>query len=414
MEAATSSVASAESYTDQREYVLRVLRRRCRWLAADELEAVFHDAYALMLEKARDGALELAVMHPRQVQAYLTQTAINKALDEGKRAERKRSEPLGDAPLAEPDTSPALDELVATSMDSARIREIVAELPERRQAIIKLRFFFDRTPEEIQGYLGITERAYRRDLERALRHLSERYALVRDGAFCQERKSVVLAYVVGIAGPGRAQVARDHLATCPRCAHWAAELREATRRAAVLLPVPFPVLRPDHVERFVHSAGALRDQLVELGVATKRHAFAAVTRVDHSAGGYAGTVRPGTVVGVVAGCVAIGGGAAGYCAVQGVPDPIGHILRIDPVKPAPSRRENVRAVAPPSPPPVAVTPAPDPVPQAEPPPAPIEPPAPAPPPVEQEFGVQDQAGAASPARQPASPQPSGASEEFDP
>jgi hypothetical protein len=55
MEATTSSLSSATPYANHRDYVLGVLRRRCRWLAPDELEAVFHDAYALMLEKERDG-----------------------------------------------------------------------------------------------------------------------------------------------------------------------------------------------------------------------------------------------------------------------------------------------------------------------------------------------------------------------
>jgi hypothetical protein len=169
-------------------------------------------------------------MAPEQTRAFLTQTAINKALDEGKRAGRKRSVPLGDTEYTEPDLGRAPEDLVAAGLDSARVREIVAELPARRQAIVKLRFFFDRTPDEIQRSLGITERAYRRELERATKYISERYELVREGNFCDSRKSVILAYVMGIAGPGRAQAAQEHLSTCPSCAAWAAELRDSKRR----------------------------------------------------------------------------------------------------------------------------------------------------------------------------------------
>lgn len=86
---AGAAVAGA-SYAEHRQYVLAVLGRRCRWLQPDEREALLHDAYAVMLEKARDGALDLDAMHDLQVRAYLTQTALNKALDEGKRAERTR------------------------------------------------------------------------------------------------------------------------------------------------------------------------------------------------------------------------------------------------------------------------------------------------------------------------------------
>jgi RNA polymerase sigma factor (sigma-70 family) len=216
-------------YEQHRDYVLAVLSRRCAWLTREEREETFHEAYTVVLEKQRDGALELEAMAPEQVRAFLTQTAINKGLDEGKRVGRKRSVELDDAAFAEPDTGRAPDELAAADMDSARVREIIGELPARQQAIVKLRFFFDRTPGEIQRSLGITERAYRRELERAMRHVSDRYELVREGSFCESRRSVILAFVMGIAGPGRARAAQEHLATCPSCAHWAAEVREAAR-----------------------------------------------------------------------------------------------------------------------------------------------------------------------------------------
>jgi RNA polymerase sigma factor (sigma-70 family) len=217
-------------YEQHRDYVLAVLSRRCAWLTREEREETFHEAYAVVLEKQRDGALDLAAMAPEQIRAFLTQTAINKGLDEGKRVGRKRSVELDETAFAEPDTGRAPDELAAADMDSARVREIIGELPARQQAIVKLRFFFDRTPGEIQRSLAITERAYRRELERAMRHISERYELVREGSFCESRKSVILAFVMGIAGPGRAQAAHEHLASCPSCAHWAAEVREAARR----------------------------------------------------------------------------------------------------------------------------------------------------------------------------------------
>src|SRR3954447_1636498 len=92
--AATSALESA--YERDRGYVLGVLRRRCGWLQPDEREVAFHDAYMVLLEKGRSGELDPEAMHQREIRAYLTQTAIFKALDEGKRAERKRSVALAD------------------------------------------------------------------------------------------------------------------------------------------------------------------------------------------------------------------------------------------------------------------------------------------------------------------------------
>jgi RNA polymerase sigma factor (sigma-70 family) len=238
-------------YEEHRDYVLAVLARRCAWLNREEREDVFHDAYAVFLAKERDGALDLAAMSPQQIRAFLTQTAINKGLDEGKRAGRKRSVPMGDTEFTEPDVGRPPDELVAAGMDSARVREIVAELPDRKQAIVKLRFFFDRTPTEIQRTLGISERAYRRELERAVRYITERYEAVREGSFCDSRKSMVIAFVRGIAGPSRARAAQEHLASCPSCARFAADLRELTRQEkATTRGLPRGSYRSAHASRF--------------------------------------------------------------------------------------------------------------------------------------------------------------------
>ena len=140
-----------DTYEQNRDYVLGVLGRRCRWLDDGEREAALHDAYTVLLEKERDGRLDTAAMHPHQLRAYFTQTAINKALDEGKRADRKRVEPLSEPALAEPDPGRAPEELVAADLDSARMLEIVGELPERAQTIVKLRFYFDRSPRRYRA-----------------------------------------------------------------------------------------------------------------------------------------------------------------------------------------------------------------------------------------------------------------------
>jgi RNA polymerase sigma factor (sigma-70 family) len=178
----SAPASSATGYTGHRQHVLGILARRCPWLDAGDHENVFHDAYAIMLEKERNGTLDTTGMHPAQVSAYLVQTALNRALDEGRRAWRKRSVPLEvDQDAYADDHAAPLEDLVREEGDRARVAEIVAELPERQQAIIKLRFFFDRAPAEIQRFLGLTERVYRRELERAMNHIADRFSLVLRG-----------------------------------------------------------------------------------------------------------------------------------------------------------------------------------------------------------------------------------------
>ncbi len=307
-----------DQYRENRRYVLRVLARRCAWLASDEREEVFQDAVALVFEKQLSGALEDIEDSPPQLRAYLTQTAINKALDEGKRVGRNRSVALDHAELTVEDDKRPPDELAAASLDSARVREIVAELPERRQAIIKLRFFFDRSPIEIQRFLGMTERAYRRELERALRHLSDRYQLVEDGSFCEDRRSVILAYVAGIAGPGRGEAARAHLASCPGCARMAAELRELTRGAAVVIPLPVVLDLEPLGGRLLSAFDAIRDAIADAIAAVKQQLSWLAGRLDAGSAGYAAGARPGTVVTAIVGCLALGAGGT-YCAIEGPP-----------------------------------------------------------------------------------------------
>ena len=224
--------------------MLAVLGRRCGWLDPSDREAILHEAYAVLLEKQRDLRLDVDSMRPPQVRAYLTQTALNKAMDESKRAGRRRSVSLDDERLGfDPACSDAdLDEQVSISFEGALLREIMAELPERRRTIVNLRFVFDRTPEEITRYLGVTERVYRRELELAARRIAERFELVRDGTFCESRRSLILAYVTGVAGPRRTRDARRHLANCPACASWIRELPTRVDRPGSIAP-PIPLAR---------------------------------------------------------------------------------------------------------------------------------------------------------------------------
>lgn len=318
-------------YEEHRTYVLAVLRRRCGWLDRSEQEGLLHDAYVVLLEKQRDGVIDLDAMRPPQVRAYLTQTALNKALDEGKRAGRKRSVALDDNAMELPDEQPEADELLARTFDEARMREIVAELPERQQLIVKLRFFLGHSPAEVQRYLGVTERAYRRDLERAMSLLAERYDLVRSGTFCQSRRSLILGYVSGISGPTRASHARRHLATCPSCAHWAGELREAARAAGALVPLPLASVVADErwqrLRSLGHGLGTLRDRFADLVGGARDHVTQLVVRADPDSLSRLSGMRPGAVTALVAGCLSLGSTAT-YCALSGLPHPISALIGV--------------------------------------------------------------------------------------
>lgn len=366
---------AARAYEEHRQHLLAVLGHRFPWLDAAERESALQEAYVVLLSKDRAGSVDLASMKPHEVRAFLVRTAIHKAFDEGKRAERQRTEPIGVRALTEPDRGAAPDEVAEVGVESDRVREIIAELPARRQAVVTLRFFFERTPEEIQRQLGITARTYRRELERAMRHIADGYELVRSGRYCESRRSMVLALVADVARPDRARQARRHLASCPGCRRWAAELREATRRGAALLPLPPLAAENGQLASVVEAAGSVRDavfdalasardRILDAASAAQQHVAGLATRLDPGSAGYAATLRPAPALAAVLGCVAIGGGAT-YCAIDGLPSLFRPVVEgeVDEVRKAADKRPRARAhkVAP-----VSAEPAPAPRPEPEP------------------------------------------------
>jgi RNA polymerase sigma factor (sigma-70 family) len=157
-------------YQENRRYVLGVLGRRCRWLEPCEREDIFHDAYLVLLEKLAGGTLDAGDMPAGQVRAYLTQTAIHKALDQGKRASRRRSVSLDRDDAAElRSPEPSIEERVIARDDARRLDDAVTRLPERRQQVIKLRYYLGCDPRQIQERLGVSRDVYRHELERGTR-----------------------------------------------------------------------------------------------------------------------------------------------------------------------------------------------------------------------------------------------------
>jgi RNA polymerase sigma factor (sigma-70 family) len=168
-----SVLNSSGSYGEDRRYVLSVLGRRCGWLDPSQLEDVFHDAYLVLLEKFEAGDLDAAAMPPAQARAYLTTTAINKAFEQGRRSSRRRSVPLdreGCSELRSPE--PEIEERIIAREDARCLGDAIARLPERRQKVLKLRYYLGFEPDQIQRKLGVSRDVYRHELERGTRALT--------------------------------------------------------------------------------------------------------------------------------------------------------------------------------------------------------------------------------------------------
>lgn len=161
---------SPARYQENRRYVLGVLGRRCPWLEHSLREDIFHDAYLVLLEKLESGALDADDMPAGQIRAYLTQTAIHKALDQCKHAARRRLVSLDRDDAAEIGSrEPAIEDRIIVREDARRLQDAVELLPDRRQKVVKLRYFLGCEPDQIQQQLGVSRDVYRHELERGTR-----------------------------------------------------------------------------------------------------------------------------------------------------------------------------------------------------------------------------------------------------
>lgn len=231
-------------------------------------------------------------------------------------------EPGGAVPDKRPGPVEELIDLEDTAELEILVQEIASSLSDQRRQIFTL-WAAGRKRPEIAAELRLSERAVKRGLEDVMRQAREVLAR-RTGGGCAEGESLVLRFSCGLAGAGEAIRVRAHMKQCRSCSSFAEQLENWRDKVGVILgPAAMEVAHPGLVGRVVGRAG-------EAVSSVKRHVLDGAGQVkQQAAAGYARTpdptplagVRPGTVVAVVASCLAVGTGAATYCAQQGV-DPL--------------------------------------------------------------------------------------------
>ena len=242
---------------------------------------------------------------------------------------------------------------------------------------------------EIAKRLGTSERRVKRLKERAYNRA--RTTLVEAaGGGCSAGEQLVSGLSFG-SGPEVEQgEAIAHLVKCPACLALYRRLEAMHDKIAALLPLPAaaqtdPSLFGRALEKASATAGQVKQQLADLAGHAKQQAATSYTRaVEYTP---LASVRPGAAAGAIAGCLALGGGAASYCIDQNVNPVTGLVKAIhqpahttnDATAQEPPERKPA-AEQPPDPPPVPATPPPQPAPTPTPEPPPAPTPAPTPPP----------------------------------
>jgi RNA polymerase sigma factor (sigma-70 family) len=198
---------------------------------------------------------------------------------------------------------------------------------------------------EIARQLGTSERRVKRLKEHAYERA--RTTLVEAaGGGCQRGERLVSRLSFGAAARGEEDAAIAHLDECPRCLALFRRLEAVHDKIAALLPLPAtteadPALLERALEKTSVALGDLKQQLADVAGHAKQHAAASYARaVEYTP---LASLRPGAAAGAIAGCLALGGGAAGYCLDQGVNPVTGLVDAIHKPVPSANDRGDLRA-----------------------------------------------------------------------
>lgn len=429
MTVATALETDERAYRDHERIVLAMLATRYRDIDPDGRRELYHEAWASVLKRRRNG------VEVSNLRGYLLGAADKLASKRVYGADSRRRQtydPTGPYFRSLPDLAEPPDEAVLAADEARRVRMLVDELGESEQSILKLRIEQGLEPSEIREHLGLTDRQYRRGAERATKALLEQFRAFDTGEWAKGKRSLLCACVMGIASERQRERAERLVSDDPCCRAMLSELRQMGEKVAAATPVPALLVSHDAPVRFT-------DRMIDLiGAAlsrfkggdalsgARRHASeAAGAAKQHVATAYARAadptpmlgVRPGASMAVIVSCVAAGSGA--YCAVGGLPERVKPAFGIERSQARAAdrpKRLQERAVVPAQPvtrpqtvPTVTdLNPAPSPTPTVTPP--PTTPAAPPPPVPETEFEpTASQAGSAPVASPEAAPSTSGTS-----
>jgi RNA polymerase sigma factor (sigma-70 family) len=453
------ATSAAENFDRQRtqwllEWLLRNGRREKLCAEVAKLTAAPHalveDALQeVCLKASRRG--DCRGQSAGEVYNWLRSATVNRVRDELKGGFERYEVPVDWAveQRQRHDTSAGAD---AEVLDRERQRELgelvqtaLAELDEPQRKVAVLHAYGAKGPE-IARQLHVSRKRVARLKEQMLAGARDALA-AHAGAGCDHGDSLVRRLAFGLADPREHAEAELHMASCAPCAAVYRRLELWHDKVAALAPVPAAAHDPGLVERTLHKTAdalaSLKQHATEAGTQAKQQlADAAGQAKQHAAAGYTraaeytpiASVRPGAAAAAIAGCLAVGGGAAGYCIDRGV-DPITGL--VDVVQPSPAKpaqeppEQKPPGEQPPDPPqlptsaPTPPTPEPEPEPTppttapeqpaAAPAPAPAEPAPPPPPPPEPtppaiQFGepatpAQSIPSTPAPSPQPAQPAP---------
>ncbi len=312
------SVAEARFYAAVFDSARKGSLAELRRAGCEEGEA--EEAFTAAIERVMERVDPIARgFSEAQMVTYIKRTCWTELLAERRRRGLRDEIELGKARALGDPTSPDPEEIAETREALAIGREAVQMLPERDRLIFGQRHQMGLTPEEIlQSTPGLSERTYRKIIQRANARVLDAYGRIRDGERCEEMRAGLLRRYVAEQSPEPERRAIEaHLAHCRACRHAQARMRGYLADVAGALLVASARADPGRGAR-----ERLREVLLRLA-----------TRLP----GQGGEVAAGQTLGAptLKVATACAGVAAGACLATGLVPGIGLSGHRDPaIKPA--------------------------------------------------------------------------------
>lgn len=331
-----------------------IARAYGRALSPEEIEDVYSNAWASTLAALRGRE---ATMSDEELRSYLLTAVAGHAGKEMRRRSRKPAGPLEEvhAQVLTDAHQPLPDERATGSETAAVTRDLLASLPQRRRAVMLLRYGWGLSPAEICGMVaGLSPRAYRKEVTRGVEQLIERLSALESGRWCESREPILRDYVAGVADEETRRQALGHMAHCRSCSDLVARLSGRLHElgsgvvlgTAALGGLEGVAADPSLLDRAAALVGRGRDAAAETAERTEGAAELAAGVAASGAGRGAGAAGAGLAAKLgglgAAGKAAIAclgaGAAVGACIAAGVVPGLGPG---EPERPATEKRESV-------------------------------------------------------------------------
>lgn len=212
----------ASVYESARSGSLGDLRKR--GCSESEAEEIFAATFEKVMEAVDPIARDFL---PAQMVNFIKRACQRRLIDERRHRSVLRDVELSDVRELSDGSAPGPDEIVEALEANAIGREALLALSEQDRIVFLQRYQMNLSPEEIlENIPGLTQRAYRRAIQRANRRVLAAFEQIHSGERCEEMgREMLVRFLAGEGGEKESEVVVAHLDHCRACQLTQAQMR---------------------------------------------------------------------------------------------------------------------------------------------------------------------------------------------